>query len=128
LGEHGGLDLLGELNAFGSERPLREERVPLPAPYGRLSWEIWQSTIRHIALEGRCYVLNCNQFVTKEMYPAEIGYRDGSSLLPDVMCPGGSAIVDPLGEYVAGPIFSREEANINRLSEFCIFYQCIMGY
>ena len=26
----------------------------------------WQATLRHIALEGRCFVIGCNQFVTKE--------------------------------------------------------------
>ncbi|MGH2617783.1 MAG: carbon-nitrogen hydrolase family protein, partial [Thermomicrobiales bacterium] len=30
--------------------------------------ESWQATIRHIALEGRCYVLSANQFVTKADY------------------------------------------------------------
>ena len=79
------------------------------------SRETWQATIRHIAMEGRCYVLNCNQFVTKAMYPDEVGCRDGFDLLPDVMCPGGSAIVDPLGEYVAGPVFGREETLIAEL-------------
>jgi nitrilase len=29
------------------------------------SREVWQATMRHIALEGRCFVLGCNQFVTK---------------------------------------------------------------
>ena len=32
----------------------------------------WQATLRHIALEGRCFVIGCNQFVTKEHYPADI--------------------------------------------------------
>ncbi|MDR2528751.1 MAG: carbon-nitrogen hydrolase family protein [Synergistaceae bacterium] len=73
------------------------------------SRESWQATIRHIAVEGRCYVLNCNQYVTKAMYPNNITCREGFALLPDEMCPGGSAIIDPLGEYVAGPVFGREE-------------------
>ena len=30
----------------------------------------WQATLRHIASEGRCFVLGCNQIVTKSMYPA----------------------------------------------------------
>ena len=29
----------------------------------------WTSTMKHIALEGRCFVLGCNQFYTKSMYP-----------------------------------------------------------
>ena len=32
----------------------------------------WQCSMRHIALEGRCFVLSCNQFVTKEMYPSDL--------------------------------------------------------
>jgi len=69
----------------------------------------WQATIRHIALEGRCFVLACNQFVTKDMYPADLAcYRELESS-PDVMCRGGSAIVDPMGEYVAGPVYGKED-------------------
>ena len=32
----------------------------------------WQATLQHIALEGRCFVLGCNQYVTKAMYPADL--------------------------------------------------------
>ncbi len=32
----------------------------------------WQATMRHIASEGRCFVLGCNQFVTKSMYPLDL--------------------------------------------------------
>lgn len=34
--------------------------------------ESWQSTVRHIAREGRCYVLACNQFIKKQDYPEEV--------------------------------------------------------
>ncbi len=70
--------------------------------------ETWQSTMRHIACEGRCFVLSCNQFVSKDMYPADlesIGELDGQ---PDVMCRGGSVIVGPDGEVLAGPLWDRE--------------------
>lgn len=69
--------------------------------------EIWQSTIRHIALEGRCFVLSSNQFVTKEMYPTDLaGYSDLISS-PDIMSAGGSAIIDPNGNYLAGPLWNE---------------------
>jgi nitrilase len=35
------------------------------------SRESWQSTMQHIALEGRCFVLAANQYVKKSDYPAE---------------------------------------------------------
>lgn len=71
--------------------------------------DVWQSTIRHIAVEGRCFVLSCNQYVTKDMYPSDLACYDELSSQPDVMCMGGSAIVGPLGDYIVEPVFGREE-------------------
>ncbi len=71
--------------------------------------ESWQATIRHIAMEGRCFVLSCNQFVTKDMYPGDLACYDELASAPQVMCRGGSAIVGPLGQYVVEPVFDREE-------------------
>lgn len=68
----------------------------------------WQATLRHIGCEGRCFVLGCNQFVTKAMYPADLDGIADLRDLPEVLCRGGSAIVSPLGEYVAGPLFDEE--------------------
>jgi nitrilase len=68
----------------------------------------WQATLRHIACEGRCFVLGCNQFVTKEMYPSDLEGIEELADLPEVLCRGGSAIVSPLGEYLAGPLFDQE--------------------
>ncbi|MDP6776553.1 MAG: carbon-nitrogen hydrolase family protein [Candidatus Latescibacteria bacterium] len=68
----------------------------------------WQATMRHIACEGRCFVLGCNQFVTKSMYPEDLEGREDLDGLPEVLCRGGSVIVSPLGEVIAGPLFDRE--------------------
>jgi len=72
------------------------------------SRDTWQSTIRHIACEGRCYVLGCNQYVTKSMYPEHLQQDPDLSPLPEVMCRGGSAIVSPMGDIIAGPLFDEE--------------------
>jgi len=72
------------------------------------SRETWTSTLQHIACEGRCFVLGCNQFVTKDMYPADLEMIEELDAQPDVMCRGGSAIVNPLGEVIAGPLFDEE--------------------
>ncbi|GGE30843.1 nitrilase [Pullulanibacillus camelliae] len=71
--------------------------------------ESWQATIRHIAMEGRCFVLSCNQYVTKSMYPEDLACYDDLASVEEVMSNGGSAIVGPLGEYVAEPVWGREE-------------------
>ena len=71
--------------------------------------ETWQATLRHIACEGRCFVLGCNQFVTKSMYPADLVGAEDLAGEPEVMCRGGSAVVSPLGTLLAGPLYDREE-------------------
>jgi len=70
--------------------------------------ETWHSTLRHIACEGRCFVLGCNQFVTKDMYPADLEGLDDLNELPEIMCRGGSAIISPFGEVLAGPLYDEE--------------------
>ena len=72
------------------------------------SRETWQATMQHIACEGRCFVLGCNQFVTKEMYPSHLETFEELSDQPDVMCRGGSVIVSPFGEVIAGPLYDEE--------------------
>ena len=72
------------------------------------SRDTWQATIRHIACEGRCFVLSCCQFVTKDMYPPDFELLEELADVPDVLSCGGSAIVGPLGGYMAGPLFDEE--------------------
>lgn len=72
------------------------------------SRDTWQSTLRHIAFEGRCFVLGCNQYVTKSMYPADLEGLDDLANQPETMCRGGSVIISPLGEVLAGPLFDQE--------------------
>lgn len=68
----------------------------------------WQSTLQHIALEGRCFVLGCNQYVTRDMYPDDLEIADELGAWPEVLCRGGSAVYGPLGECLAEPLFDRE--------------------
>jgi nitrilase len=70
--------------------------------------DTWQATMRHIACEGRCFVLGCNQYVTKEMYPQSLHDHLELAGQPEVMCRGGSVIVSPLGEILAGPLYDQE--------------------
>lgn len=69
------------------------------------SREEWTATMKHIALEGRCFVLGCNQYYTKSMYPEK--YADSVKDEPEQMCAGGSIIVSPLGKVIAGPLFNE---------------------
>ncbi len=71
--------------------------------------DTWHATLRHIACEGRCFVLGCNQFYTKEMYPADLDGLEDLDEFPDILCRGGSAIIAPLGEVLAGPLYDKED-------------------
>ena len=69
--------------------------------------DTWLPTMQHIALEGRCFVLSANQFARRRDYPAE--YRTEFGDDPDtILSRGGSCIVGPLGEVLAGPDFTGE--------------------
>ena len=70
--------------------------------------EEWQSTIRHIALEGRCYFINCDMYFTRDMYPEWLHERAAVEALPETVCRGGSCIVDPHGHYVTEPLWDCE--------------------
>lgn len=74
------------------------------------SREEWTATMKHIALEGRCFVLGCNQFFTKSMYPE--AYQHLVENESEEICPGGSIIISPLGKVIAGPVFGKKDALI----------------
>lgn len=69
--------------------------------------ETWVSTMRHVALEGRCFVLSCNQFTRRDDFPENYAAIQGND--PDtVISRGGSCIVNPLGKILAGPHYDGE--------------------
>jgi len=69
--------------------------------------DTWVPSMQHIAMEGRCFVLTACQYITRKAYA-----EDHESALGDdpdlVMMRGGSAIISPLGQVLAGPDFSGE--------------------
>lgn len=69
------------------------------------SRDSWVDTMKHIALEGRCFVLGSNQYFTKSMYPEK--YQHLVAEEKEDMCRGGSIIVSPLGKVIAGPLFNE---------------------
>ena len=62
--------------------------------------EMWETSMRHIAYEGRLFVVSACQVMGS---PAELGV-DAPGRDPDArLINGGSVIVGPLGEVLAGP-------------------------
>jgi nitrilase len=64
--------------------------------------ESWIASMRHIAVEGRCFVLSCNQFNRRGDFPADYGSFKGQKP-EEIVSHGGSCIVDPFGNFLAGP-------------------------
>ncbi len=75
--------------------------------------EEWTSTMVHIALEGRCFVIGCNQYFTNSMYPEK--YQHLVKDEAENICDGGSIIVSPLGKVIEGPLFGSSGALIAEL-------------
>jgi nitrilase len=68
--------------------------------------EAWIPSMRHIAREGRCFVLSACQYLRRDAYPEE--WLSASQNLPDPPIRGGSCIIGPLGELLAGPVYGEE--------------------
>jgi nitrilase len=65
----------------------------------------WVSSMRHIALEGRCWVLGSGCSLRASDIPDDLPGRDRLYPDPDEwLNHGDSVIVDPRGEVVAGPL------------------------
>ncbi|MEO7360457.1 MAG: carbon-nitrogen hydrolase family protein [Gemmatimonadaceae bacterium] len=69
--------------------------------------DTWLPTMQHIALEGRCFVLSSCQFLRRGDFPDDVRVKLGSTP-DDVLMRGGSVIVGPLGQVIAGPVFGEE--------------------
>ena len=68
----------------------------------------WQATIQHIAIEGKCYFINADMIITKGSYPKDLNAKTDIEALPDVVCRGGSCIIDPYGHYATEPVWDEE--------------------
>ena len=67
--------------------------------------ETWLPTMRHIAMEGRCFVLSANLFARRSDLPDVHGSVERAD--DAIVSRGGSCIVDPLGTVLAGPLFDQ---------------------
>ena len=77
-------------------------------PFGRIGGLIcWENYMRHIAREGRCFVIGVNPCVHVDQIPADFPDRDRAWRTdpdhPEWMEPGNTVIVGTNGEILAGP-------------------------
>jgi len=69
--------------------------------------DTWMATMQHVALEGRCFVLTACQHVRRADCPADYAAIQGDDPTTVIMR-GGSAIISPLGQTLAGPVFNED--------------------
>ena len=68
----------------------------------------WISTMQHIAMEGRCFVLSSCQHLRRAQFPSASMHNR----LPDdpetLLMRGGSCIISPAGKVLAGPVYGED--------------------
>jgi nitrilase len=69
--------------------------------------DTWIASMQHIAIEGRCFVLSSNQFSRRSDFPADFPCTLGDDP-QTIISRGGSCIINPFGEVLAGPNFESE--------------------
>ncbi len=70
--------------------------------------DTWLATMQHVALEGRCFVLSACQFLLRSDCPDDYSAVQGND--PDtILMRGGSCIIGPLGQVIAGPVFNQSQ-------------------
>jgi nitrilase len=73
--------------------------------------EPWLSTLRHIGKEGRVYVVGCCMALRQADIPDHFAFKEGYYAdAGEWINPGDSAIVNPSGGFVGGPL--NQEAGI----------------
>ena len=72
------------------------------------SGEPWLSTMRHIAKEGRLYVIGCCQAIQTSDIPDRFAFKRFYPPGTKWINSGDSCVVDPEGRIVAGPLHEKE--------------------
>jgi len=71
--------------------------------------EPWISTLRHIAKEGRVYVLGCCSAMRRSDVPDRYTFKEKFLSDSEWINPGDSTIIDPDGKFLVEPVKNREE-------------------
>ena len=75
----------------------------------------WQHTIRHIALEGRCFVINCDMLITKDSYPGDLATApEKDAVSKGIVCRGGSCVIDPYGHDISETVWTWRTLRLPR--------------
>jgi nitrilase len=80
--------------------------------YAAPTWdrgEPWISTLRHIAKEGRAYVIGACSAMRRSDVPDRYAFKEKHLPQTEWLNPGDSTIIDPDGKFLVEPVRNREE-------------------
>ncbi len=68
----------------------------------------WISTMQHIAMEGRCFVLSSCQHLRRAQFPMDALHNRLPEAPDTLLMRGGSCIISPAGKVLAGPVYGED--------------------
>jgi nitrilase len=71
--------------------------------------EVWLSGMRHIAKEGGAFVIGCCMAIKKSEIPGKYEFRKNYPEEKNWINVGNSCIVNPKGDFIAGPLNSKQD-------------------
>jgi nitrilase len=111
---------VGSLNCYENWMPLA--RAALQAQGEDLHVALWPGNLRNteectrfLAREGRSYVLAASGLLSRERVPSDELVSAMLERCPEWLANGGSGIVSPTGEWLAGPVVGEEALLVQRL-------------
>ncbi len=104
---------LGGLTAWENYMPLARSALYAQVidVYLAPTWDssdVWTSTLRHIAKEGRVYVIGVNSCIRASDVPPDVPFRDEIYDDDAWLATGNTAIIGPEGDLLAGPVAEEE--------------------
>ena len=70
--------------------------------------DTWISTMQHVAMEGRCFVLSSCQHLRRAQLPMDALHNRLPEPPDTLLMRGGSCIISPLGKVLASPVYGED--------------------
>ncbi|GAB4373841.1 MAG: carbon-nitrogen hydrolase family protein [Calditrichia bacterium] len=108
LGKLGGLICWENYMPLARQAMYAEGAQILLAPTWDKS-ENWLNSLRHIAREGGLFVVGCCSAIRMEDIPDELEFKSYYPEGKEWINTGNSCIINPRGEFIAGPLEAKED-------------------
>ncbi|MEZ5718372.1 MAG: carbon-nitrogen hydrolase family protein [Burkholderiaceae bacterium] len=70
--------------------------------------DTWISTMQHVAMEGRCFVLSSCQHLRRAQLPMDALHNRLPEAPDTLLMRGGSCIISPMGKVLTGPVYGED--------------------